>query len=205
MNYMGIKAQNFDLHVVADNLPLKLKANLLEMGYEPKAVIGGDPRVRMQHLLSCKADNRERADELFENSVSAIELYPSFIGYIEEEAIAYDLPIITPAHKSKPGEFPEQYCVEYCPPGIYKKCDLHVAVPSAYKEVTQRLMDAGFYYLNLSKPGLGSVNVTTIQTEDILTGKHIWGLLMRYLQQTGGFNGFAKFEVVAAVKNFGFR
>jgi hypothetical protein len=202
---MGIKTQNFDLHVVADNLPPRLEADLLDMGYEPKVVIGGDLRVRMQHLLSCKAEGKDRADTLFKSSVTAIESHPSFVGYIEEEAVAYDMPILTTASKGEVEDFPEQYRVDDCPPGIYKKCDIHVAVPYTHKEVTEKLLDAGFYYLNLFKAGLGSVNVTTIQADDILTGKHIWGVLTSYLQKTDGFNGFAKFEVTAAIKNYGFK
>jgi hypothetical protein len=205
MNKVNTRAKNFDLHVVADEMPRELETTLLGLGYKPKVVIGGDPRVRMQHLFSFKVEGREVADDLFRHSVAAIERHPSFVGYIEEEVVAHDVSIVSSPSVGDMDPFPEIFRVDNCPIGIYKKCDIHVAIPDSLESVTHKLRDAGFYYLNLFKPEIGFVNVTTIQTEDVLTGKRIWDLLMHYLPRVGGFNGFAKFEVTAAIKNFGFR
>ena len=201
---MERKPQTFDLHVVANTMPPALKTELTSFGFDEKVVIGGDPRVRMQHLLSLRAGERSRANDLYKESVSVIERYSQFVGYIEQETIAHDLTIVGRG-TAKAETFPEQFHVEDCPVGKYKKCDIHVAIPETQVDVTERLKEAGFYHLNLLKPNLGSVNIATIQTEDLMEGKRIWNLLATYLQNCGSFNGFAKFEITVAIKNFGFR
>jgi hypothetical protein len=200
-----MKVKNFDIHVVANHLPIDLEKELRLMGYSAKQVVGGDERVRMQHLLSMKVDDRRNADRVFNLSVSAIEDYPSFSGYIESEAVSEDFVVRVPDDGGRKAEdFPQRLIVSPCPPGRYKKCDIHVAIPTGNGEVTAKLRDAGFYYLGLDKPGIGSFNIVTIQLEDMGRGKLTWKTLLDYLHRCGGFEGFVKFEVTVNIKNFGF-
>lgn len=199
-----MKVHNFDIHVVANHLPRDLERELTLIGYSVKQVIGGDERVRMQHLLSMKVDDKKSADRVFDSSVSAIENHPSFIGYIESEAVAEDLVISVRGGGREAEAFPQRLSVSPCPPGRYKKCDIHVAIPAGDDEVAAKLREAGFYYLSLRKPGSGSFNVVTIQLEDVRRGKLVWRTLVNYLRQCQGFEGFVKFEVTVNIKNFGF-
>lgn len=199
-----MKVNYFDIHVVADELPTGLENTLLRMGFNPKDVVGGDVRVRMRHLLSLKVADHKTAHNVFTESVSVIKEYPSFNGYIESEAVTEDLTINVPCEWSQCGDFPLRLNVSPCPPGKFKRCDIHVAIPAGDERVTTKLREAGFYYLSLYKPGGGSFNVVTIQFENVKRGRRLWDELLIYLRQCSGFNGFAKFEVTMGIKNFGF-
>jgi hypothetical protein len=199
-----MKPYNFDVHIVTNELSSALESSLLELGFEHKNVIGGDPRVRMKYLLSLKASDKKNADDIYKESISILEQAPSFRGYIEEEAVIFDRSFHAPSSGIEAQCFPEKFQVSICPPGTFKKCDIHVTFSQTNKIIIEKLNEAGFYYLELNKPHFGEVNVMTIQTENLIYGKQIWQMLISYLEKIKGFEGFAKLEVTVNIKNFGF-
>lgn len=202
------KKYNYDVHVAAKVIPQNLISKLLSLGYSPKPVLGGDPRVRIEHLLTIHSGDRATADTVFEETVALLQNCEEFRGYVEEEIVLYDLKFQvrdggTPAVVVS--SFPEVLEVSECPPHVYKACDIHVTVSgSSDLRVMDALRAAGFYFLSLDKKDVGLANVVTIQLEDLVRGKRVWKSLIPFLEQADGFDGFAKFEVTANIRSFGF-
>src|ERR1044072_4608765 len=170
----------FDLHVVANVLPESLDRELQGLGYEHKQFIAGDPRVQLNYLLTQKQLSRENADSIYWRTIRAIERYPSFNGYVEEEVVAFDLFFNRPATGLAPDHFPLKLTPVACPEGSYKKCDIHVSTQRGNSEVSKRLVESGFYYQCFDKRTGGRVHVATVQAENLSLGKRVWNQVLSY-------------------------
>jgi len=192
----------YDIHIVSNDLPAGLADDLAALGYERRVVLGGDRRVRIEYLFTQKLSSRRSADATFKESVIALERHPSFVGYIEEEAIVDDVSLEGTGVGST--EFPTNL-ESLDDRGAYKKCDIHITTPSERSVAIESLRRAGFYCQRLDKPGIGPVSVITAQIEALVVGKRLWRQVLEYLGQSSSFRGWMKFEVTIQLKNFGFR
>lgn len=194
-----------DTHIIANSISVELANIFKEIGLSEQVVIGGDSRVRMQHLWSKKSSSLKEADDWFDKCKFYIKQDKSFIGYIEEEVIAIDQQIsnlhfdeaawdaLLPKLNPSP-----------CPQGIVKACDVHLALHNANPKLDKKLLESGFYYLDLCKPNLGNVRIYTMQTQCQKVGKEIFHVLKKIFAQGGGAEGFLKFEFTRNLYNQGF-
>jgi hypothetical protein len=192
----------YDLHIVSNALPAGLADDLAALGYERRIVLGGDRRVRIRHLFTQKRDSRQSADAGYDESVIALQCYPSFVGYIEEEAIVHYLNL--EGTSDGPAVFPVMLQI-IDDQGIHKKCDIHITTADEHSTAVDGLCRTGFYRQRLEKPGIGPVSVVTVQSEGLVVGKRLWKQVLEYLSGDSTFRGTAKFEVTIRLKNFGFR
>jgi hypothetical protein len=192
----------YDIHIVSNDLPAGLAQNLLALAYERRLTLGGDRRVRIEYLYTQKFGSRRSADTVYHETLTVLERYPSFVGYIEEEAIVEDLSL------EGAGEAVNDFATmlkAFDDRGIHKKCDIHITTPGQRSAAIKNLRRAGFYRQRLEKHGLGPVTVLTVQSEDLVAGKRLWRQVLEYLSHSPSFRGSAKFEVTIQLKNFGFR
>jgi hypothetical protein len=192
----------YDIHIVSNDLPTGLAQDLVALGYERRLTLGGDRRVRIKYLYTQKLGSRRSADTVYKETLTVLERYSSFVGYIEEEAIVADVSL------ESTGEGVSNFAAmleSFDERGIHKKCDIHITTPCERSKAVKDLRLAGFYRQRLDKLGLGPVTVLTVQSEDLVAGKRLWRQVLEYLSQSPSFRGSAKFEVTIQLKNFGFR
>ncbi len=194
-----------DTHIIANSISVELVKSLKDSGYSEQVVIGGDSRVRMQRLLSKKSATVAEADDCFDKWQFYLKQDNSFVGYIEEEVVAIDeLVSSVPFEREVWDRLLPQLNPSPCPEGIVKGCDIHLSLHKLNPQVDQKLLESGFYYLDLYKPNLGNVRIYTMQTQNQKVGRDIFYLLKKILLQGGGVEGFLKFEVTRNLYNQGF-
>jgi hypothetical protein len=190
-----------DVHVVARNATPRTLAKLGELGLDAKNVVGGDPRVRMEYLLSAKSKELVVSDELYAQAVKICENDTSFYGYIEQEVVSFDLNL-----ESKGEAEPKldiSFSVSPCPDNLFKGCDLHFAFLNTPPDVLTQMKAHDFYHLVLNKVGLGDITIFTMQLEQVTQGFELWNAMLRYLDGVDGLACAAKFEVTRNLFRFG--
>lgn len=203
--YPMSKLITYDTHLIANSLSQEVVQFLEYSGFSEQNVSGGDERVRMQRLWSKKSSTLEDVDNLFNKCKFYIQQDESFIGYIETEIITIDEPIsCSPLDEMVWDAMPLNLNPSPCPEGIYKACDVHLSLHKASPVVNKKLLESGFYYLDLSKSQLGNVRVYTMQTQSQKVGRQIFETLKKTLEKGGGVEGSLKFEVTRSLYNHGF-
>jgi hypothetical protein len=194
-----------DTHVVANSISPNVVELLQQQGFYALKVVDGDVRVRMQSLWSKKSSSAQEADECFEKSKLYLQQDPHFVGYIEEEVMELDEPIQPTAFNEEvwdsllPNLSPSP-----CPDNMVKVCDIHLSLHNVNPAIDKKLIDAGFYFLELHKPSIGNVRIYTMQTQKPKTGRDILKQLQQTVEQGGGVEGFLKFEITKNLYNQGF-
>ena len=203
--YITSKLMNCDTHIIANSISQALVQFLANSGFSEQAVIGGDDRVRMQRLWSKKSSTLKDADSWFEKCMFYIKQDKDFWGYIEEEIITIDKPVFySPLDEEVWSLRLPKLNPSFCPKGIYKACDIHLSLCKVEPIVNQKLLESGFYYLDLHKYQLGNVRIYTMQTQSPKIGKKIFEMLKNIVAQGGGVEGFIKFEFTRNLYNQGF-
>lgn len=191
-----------DIHVVARRLSAGTLGDLGRLGYVAGKVVGGDPRVRMEHLLSIKDRDVGRSDALYAETIDICGSDGDFYGYVEQEIIADDLKLRSTGWAAHP-DLDLELEVSPCPEGLYKGCDLHFALTDVAPALRQTLEGHGFYNLVLNKAGLGDVTIFTMQLEQVVHGHRLWQFMLAYLKDLPDIDCDAKFEITRNLTRFG--
>jgi hypothetical protein len=194
-----------DTHVVANSISSVTVELLQKQGFHELKVVNGDTRVRMQSLWSKKSSSAQNADECYEQSKSLIQQDAHFVGYIEEEVMELDEPITpTPFNEDVWGKLLPILAPSPCPDNMIKACDIHLSLHNVNPLIDQKLLNAGFYFLELYKPSIGNVRIYTMQTQKPKKGREILNQLQQVVSLGGGVEGFLKFEITKNLYNQGF-
>jgi hypothetical protein len=193
-----------DIHVVASSMPASLHEALVSLGFTGQAVLGGDPRVQMNHLLSIKHAEVRESDRVFALAQRACADVAGFSGYIKQEVVGEDIVIDSPPVERTPIPCPIRALPQSCPADLYKRCDIHATARVSDEAMHQVLAQSGFYHLILRKPLLGAVRVNTLQFESSREGWRTWRQLVDYLKGCEQFRGSAKLELTRGFVRFGY-
>jgi len=191
-----------DVHVVAKETSAETLTKLGQLGFDTKKVVGGDPRVRMKYLLSCKSGELRASDDLYSRAVNVCEADQDFYGYIEQEVISSDMKLRSKG--SSGSADPEMdFKVSPCPDNLYKGCDLHFAFRNIPPALQATMEKHDFYHLVLNKGNLGDVTIFTMQLEQAKQGYELWKVMLHYLDGLPDVDCDAKFEVTRNLVRFG--
>jgi hypothetical protein len=194
-----------DTHVVANSISPNVVELLQQQGFYALKVVDGDVRVRMQSLWSKKSSSAQEADECFEKAKLYLQQDSHFVGYIEEEVMELDEPIHpTPFNEEIWDKLLPNLSPSPCPDNMVKACDIHLSLHNVNPLIDQKLINAGFYFLELYKPSIGNIRIYTMQTQKPKTGRDILKQLQQTVKQGGGVEGFLKFEITKNLYNQGF-
>lgn len=194
-----------DTHVVANSISSVTVELLQKQGFYELKVVDGDARVRMQSLWSKKSSSPQNADECFEKSKLLLQQDINFVGYVEEEVMELDESIKpTPFNEEIWDEMLPSLVPSPCPDNMVKACDIHLSLHNVNPLIDQKLLNAGFYFLELYKPNIGNVRIYTMQTQKPKKGREILHQLQQVVSLGGGVEGFLKFEITKNLYNQGF-
>lgn len=191
-----------DIHVVAGKLSAETLSKLELLGYDAKNVVGGDPRVQMEYLLSIKHRNLDKSDAVYTETLEICGADRDFYGYVEQEIISDDVKLRS-TDLGGHSDFDIELEVSPCPEGIYKGCDLHFALSDVGPALRHTLETHGFYNLVLNKEGLGDITIFTMQLEQVVHGHRLWQFMLEYLKGLPNIDCDAKFEITRNLARFG--
>jgi hypothetical protein len=201
----NLSTSRCDTHVVANSISLVTVELLQKQGFYELKVVDGDTRVRMQSLWSKKSSSAQDADECFDKSKSLLQQDINFLGYIEEEVMELDESIKpTPFNEEIWDKMLPSLAPSPCPDNMVKACDIHLSLHNVNPLIDQKLLNAGFYFLELYKPNIGNVRIYTMQTQKPKKGRELLHQLQQVVSLGGGVEGFLKFEITKNLYNQGF-